>query len=71
MSSDNAEAYVGHRFEDLDSRNSGRVIEVKSDLGGGYFLAETEAHPKNPDAVGNRSRISGYSLSRRFRKISR
>lgn len=37
-----------------------------------YYLVRTEAHPKNPDAIGNVSRVSEKSLlGPSWRKVSR
>lgn len=36
-----------------------------------YFAIRTEAHPTNPDAIGNVSRISEHGLRTRFTRISR
>jgi hypothetical protein len=62
---------VGDRFEDLDWRNEGRVIELREVVQDGKFRAQTEAHPKNPSAVGRHVTISPKSLDKRYRKISR
>lgn len=35
------------------------------------FRVRTEAHPKNPAAVGNVSRISERTLNAKYRKVSR
>jgi hypothetical protein len=35
------------------------------------FRVRTEAHPKNPSAVGNVSRISERTLHAKYRKVSR
>ncbi|MFF2493229.1 hypothetical protein [Agromyces sp. NPDC058064] len=36
-----------------------------------YFAVRTEAHPRNPDALGNVSRISERTLRAKYRRISR
>lgn len=71
---------VGDRFETLDDRDAGRVVEITqfvdgprypSDPRGSRWYAKTEANPKNPDAVGNVSRISERTLRAKYRRISR
>lgn len=36
-----------------------------------YFSIRTEAHPRNPDALGNVSRISERTLRTKYRRVSR
>ena len=36
-----------------------------------YFHVRTEAHPKNPDAVGHVSRVSERTLRTRYERVSR
>lgn len=64
---------VGDRFEDQDYRNAGRVVEVKEILPDGRYYVQTEAHPKNPSAVGKHSTVNVWTLTdrHRYRKISR
>lgn len=91
---------VGDRFETLDGRDEGRVVEVIRDIGliksaaehiaridpdadgagehiervrerKTYFYVRTEAHPRNPDAIGNVSRVSERTLHKKYRRVSR
>lgn len=100
---DNRPINVRDRFETLDGRDRGRVVEVIETLGlkpstarridalaakhgaagldfakieklrerGNFFLVRTEAHPKNPQALGNVSRVSERTLRRRYKRNSR
>jgi hypothetical protein len=36
-----------------------------------YFYVKTEAHPRNPDAVGNVSRVSERTLRKKYKRVSR
>ena len=36
-----------------------------------YFRIQTEAHPRNPDALGNVSRISELTLRAKYSRVSR
>ena len=36
-----------------------------------FFRVSTEAHPRNPDAIGNVSRVSEKTLRTKYRRISR
>lgn len=67
--------YIGERFEDKDPRNEGRVIQVLKHDGGldgytGHYVAEVKVHPKNPDAVGRKVRLSADTLDKRYRQVS-
>lgn len=91
---------VGDRFETLDGRDAGRVVEVtevrglsasakahlanvdtSTESGAAhaarvvarrtFFTVQTESHPKNPDAVGNVSRVSENTLRTKYRRVSR
>ncbi len=67
------EIEVGARYQDTDWRNEGRVVEVRTDLGNGYYSVQVEAHPKNPGAIGRYTTVSAKTLNspHRYRKISR
>lgn len=74
MSADVRPIQFGDRFESKDWRDRGRVVEVIGIITLGRrrsFRIETEAHPKNPDAVGHVSSIKERTLRRRFRRVSR
>lgn len=85
---------VGDRFESLDARDEGRVVEVVEAFGIAPddsaalerepaktrdetrmrvtdFHVRTEAHPKNPDAIGNVSRVSEWTLRTGYKRVSR
>jgi len=68
---------AGDRFESEDERDEGRVVKVLGPAvpiatdDGPEWLVETVAHPKNPDAVGNVSRVSEFTLNDRYRRVSR
>lgn len=65
---------VGDSFETLDKRDGGRVVEVIEDVGHhgrAVFRVRTEAHPRNPDAVGNVSRVSDHTLRTNYKRVSR
>lgn len=53
-----------NRFRGLEGRELRRQKAT-------YFAIKTEAHPTNPDAIGNVSRISEHGLRTRFTRISR
>ena len=63
----------GDRFEDLDPRAEGRVIELREIKQDGKWRAQTEVHPLNPSAVGRHVQISEKRLNDKsaYRKISR
>jgi hypothetical protein len=70
----------GDRFESEDSRDTGRVVEVieivdgpryVGDARGSLYRVRTEAHPKNPQAVGNVSRVAERTLRKNYRRVSR
>lgn len=80
MSKDTRPIEVGNRFETLDERDAGRVVEVIEHVSGPRFIGDqrgdvfrtrTEAQPKNPEAVGNVQRISERTLRTKYRRISR
>lgn len=76
MSKDKRPIEVGDRFESKDKRDEGRVVEVtEADpsrvLGRERFWVQTEAHPKNPDAIGHVSRVSGKTIRAKYTRISR
>lgn len=64
---------IGSRWADRDSRNVGRVVEVKAMVDGASSkrVIEVEAHPTNPSAVGHRTVVSTATLDKRYRKVSR
>lgn len=63
---------VGDRFEDMDWRSEGRVIQIRdADHLSDRYVAEVEAHPKNPQMVRRKTTLSGRTLRSRYRKISR
>lgn len=62
---------VGDRFEDLDPRSAGRIIELREVVQDGKFRAQVEAYPYNPTAVGRHTTLSPKTLDRNYRKISR
>ena len=70
----------GDRFETKDQRDEGRVVEVvervegpryAGDARGNVFHVRTEAHPKNPEAVGNVSRVTERTLRKNYQRVSR
>lgn len=80
MSDHEREVEVGDRFETLDERDAGRVVEIvefaegprfAGDPRGSRWRAKTEANPKNPDAIGNVSRISERTLRLKYKRVSR
>lgn len=99
MSKDTRPIEVGDRFETLDGRDAGRVVEVVEALGLNpsaaahiarlrsseevsdhvarvrerktFYRVSTESHPKNPDAIGNVSRVSERTIRLKYQRISR
>lgn len=80
MSKDTKPIEVGDRFETLDERDAGRVVEVievvaqprwDGDAKGTIFRTRTEASPKNLDALGHLQKISERTLRKKYRRISR
>lgn len=74
MSEQDRPVEVGSRWETLDKRDEGRVVEVirlaaiDSEK---HWYVKTEAHPRNPEAVGNVSRVSESTLRERYKRVSR
>lgn len=80
MNKDERPIEVGDRFETKDKRDGGRVVEViayvdgprfTGDMRGRRFRVQTESHPKNPDAIGNVSRVSERTLRTKYERVSR
>lgn len=99
MSNDNRPIEIGDRFETLDGRDAGRVVEVSEALGLNpsaaahiarlrsseevsehiervrerktFYRVRTESHPKNPDAIGNVSRVSERTIRSKYVRVSR
>lgn len=72
MSNDAKPIEVGDRFESKDTRDGGRIVEVRSlDAGWGRVWVQSEVNPTNPAAVGRRVRIGPDTLRKKYRRISR
>lgn len=74
MATDERPIEVGDRFEDRDTRNAGRVVEVREVKGGqllGRARVQVEVHPLNPSAVGRHATLAVSTLRRRYRRLSR
>lgn len=65
----------GDRFEDLDRRAPGRIIEIVDvwPFANQQYSVVTEVNPNNPSSIGRRYPTSHATLSnrKRFRKVSR
>lgn len=72
MSNDTQPINVGDRFEDRDTRNAGRTVQViEGTRSGDRVHVQVETHPLNPEAIGRRIYISRKTLRTRYRRQSR
>lgn len=66
---------VGDRCETRDARDEGKVVEVdfvgRNYAGQFRYRIRTEAHPRNPSAVGRSRMINDSTLRASYKRVSR